>query len=490
MMAKREFWAYCKKTLRALIFILVIIQVLEHFEWFRNLDRAFLDSFARVKPPSVPKGIYIVEITDEDYKNLFHSTSPLDPTTVLKLIMAVKRSGAAVIGVDLDARDWDINSDDLPKEYKDELTDPSIVWAAVPNEIPENPDTGLDVDCPPVAKFGSQQIGLVLLPEDSDGVVRRHQRDFGRVTLQNCSDVEKNSPAHSHHLGSFDMVVESKCQLLDSCWKNLCDSCKKPPISIAERVAHYSRTTLPEEYINFSAGRSSFQKMPVACVFLSPCEDPDGKKNPELNKSSAPPVEVRELTVAQRELLKGSIVLIGGAYKAGRDEYWTPLGKMQGIELFANGIQAAAAGDYIVSDDWWPIYTLAILIDLMLGILIAAIYFVFPPRLWFVPVMITTIGLLIFPIFVYTFHRWNIWLGAAPIMASMIIEKLFEKYTDLKDKLTETRKELEEAKRLAFTDTKYTETQNLVKTADGTVREEVSKTIESFSEREEKAKQE
>ena len=489
MMAKREFWAYCKKTLRALIFILVIIHVLERFDWFKNLDRAFLDSFARVKPPSVPKGIYIVEITDEDYKNLFHSTSPLDPTTVLKLVKAVKSSGAAVIGVDLDGRDWDITSRDLQKEYNDELTDSNIVWAGVPNEIPEDPHAGLDVNCPPAAKLGSQQIGLVLLPEDSDGVVRRHQRDFGRVTLH-CSDVEGNSQAHSQHLGSFDIVVESKCQHLEACRNKLCDSCKKPPISIAERVADYFRITLPEEYINFSAGRSSFQKLPVACVFLFPCEVPDGKKNLKTNKSSARPVEVRDLTVAESELLKGSIVLIGGAYKAGRDEYWTPLGKMQGIELFANGIQAAAAGDYIVSDDWWPIYTLAILIDLMLGILIAAIYFVFPPRLWFVPVMITTIGLLIFPIFVYTFHRWNIWLGAAPIMVGMILDKLFEKYTDLKDELTETRKELDEARKQGVTDTRYTETQNLVKTADGTVTEEVSKTIESFSEREEKAKQE
>ena len=51
-----------------------------------------------------------------------------------------------------------------------------------------------------------------------------------------------------------------------------------------------------------------------------------------------------EIDEARKALFEGKIVLIGGAYHEARDEYFTPLGVMKGVELNALAIQSDLGG--------------------------------------------------------------------------------------------------------------------------------------------------
>src|SRR5580658_8245196 len=97
----RGFWKYSRQSFWVLLVTILAVQAMESWAWFQALDHAFLDIFAALVPAKIPTGVYIIEITDEDYKDYFKSTSPLHPETVLDLINLIRQAGPAVIGVDL-----------------------------------------------------------------------------------------------------------------------------------------------------------------------------------------------------------------------------------------------------------------------------------------------------------------------------------------------------------------------------------------------------
>lgn len=91
--------------------------------WFQDkLKRANLDSLFLLSPPRPSPDVVLVEIKQCDYRELFNSSSPLEPRVVRQLIQAIGDAGARVIGVDLLTGHWD--SADFQG-----LNPPKLVWA-------------------------------------------------------------------------------------------------------------------------------------------------------------------------------------------------------------------------------------------------------------------------------------------------------------------------------------------------------------------------
>ena len=61
-----------------------------------------MDTWLRLKAPQEARDVVIVGITDDDYKDLFGSKSPLWSYPLGALIRAIASGGPAVIGIDLD----------------------------------------------------------------------------------------------------------------------------------------------------------------------------------------------------------------------------------------------------------------------------------------------------------------------------------------------------------------------------------------------------
>jgi CHASE2 domain-containing sensor protein len=90
----------------------------------KRLERANLDALfsGKVPDPSATRDIFLITVTDEDYRQIFGAVSPLQPAKLNEIISAILDSHPRVLGVDFDTSDW--KDADIPAH--DGTT---IVWA-------------------------------------------------------------------------------------------------------------------------------------------------------------------------------------------------------------------------------------------------------------------------------------------------------------------------------------------------------------------------
>lgn len=108
-----------------LIFVAIAVALtalLHATSFVRSLERANLDSFYALQNPGVNATVDIVVISADDYRNIFHGVSPLDPEKVLTIVRGIAAAGAAVIGVDILTEDWS------PEVARDLDVSAPVVW--------------------------------------------------------------------------------------------------------------------------------------------------------------------------------------------------------------------------------------------------------------------------------------------------------------------------------------------------------------------------
>ena len=139
--------------------------------WLRGMETAVLDAWLHLSERLRPSHVVIVSIAEEDYRELFHRSSPLDSGILLNLLKAIAAGRPSVIGVDLDTADIALRSAHDPEFSR---SWPTTVWArdavVEGSRIEPLPVLASTDSVPPS--------GLALLPSDDDGIVRRYQRWF------------------------------------------------------------------------------------------------------------------------------------------------------------------------------------------------------------------------------------------------------------------------------------------------------------------------
>jgi hypothetical protein len=99
--------------------------VLHQTSLLRNIERANLDAVAvLVGLTDRWNRVAVVDITDEDYADIFGGRSPLDRKKVEDLIRAIDQGGPAVIGVDILTEEWPLGA---AAKLEQEVRSP-IVW--------------------------------------------------------------------------------------------------------------------------------------------------------------------------------------------------------------------------------------------------------------------------------------------------------------------------------------------------------------------------
>lgn len=294
--------------LKVILLILLVTGftvVLEHLGWLRGFEMAALDSWMRVRihlaEPRESKNIIIVTVSDDDYKDIFASQSPLAADGVVGLIDAISSAQPAVIGVDVDT------SHEAFKSIKISENVPTV-WAT---DAAFDKDGKLIPPAPPVLAGRNPQpplTGVAALPADSDGIIRDYTRKFGsydsfqwRITKAYCSRV-KDDPLTKAQLAGSYATVSARC-----------DEVKRIDQEPAEDE---------ELSLDLLGDRSAFQHISARKI-LDAYQGRD------------------EQTLAK---LKGAVVLLGGLYYQARDEYTTPLGRMFGVELMAHAIDSELRG--------------------------------------------------------------------------------------------------------------------------------------------------
>ncbi len=344
-----------------------------------------------------------------------------------------------MIGVDLDTS---------PSEYR-EGNFPKAVWVrdALPDcERHADPEgTQEDRPCTDARRFRrlsflggkftetekcgrvetTPRSGLSLFPLDRDGVVRRYRAAYFSDQSDPPSSCSKGGlvdsfpqAVHDAYCTAGGKTVRSESRmmlLLDFLLRWLSG---KTVRSESRKPTHGDEGLI----LNFSGDRYDFPRMSVQ----------------QLKKAAARPYW------KTRSLLQGRIVLLGGAYRAARDLYFTPVGPRHGVEIAAQAIQSELSGGGVRPLN----HGIALLIDFGSGIALIWLNRKFHGRFMLLinALLITVASLhgsyLAFDSFVYCFN-------ITAVLVSLWIHVLWEREAHarkMKDELKSTENELREVR--------------------------------------------
>jgi CHASE2 domain-containing sensor protein len=344
--------------------------IAEHIGWLDRFETAGIDVFNILQTPRDPSHVVVIGITEDDYKNLFSETSPLDYKRLNEIIYALAIARPQVIGVDLDTASDEFRHLSIPEDS------PPIVWG---QDLDRN-----SVPARPLPVLGGDQIrllrsldatGVALMPEDTDGVIRRYhpQLTFRGDTFK-----------------SFALAV------VEACSRRLNRNCSK---------IETSQNDAPQKgfLLNFSGDRFNFTPLSVSHV-LAIANKPGWK---------------------EKSPLTGKIVLLGGFYQAGRDTHITPVGEMTGVQIMAQAVETELSGGGIR-----PLHELnAFGLDILVGILLVVLHRLFSLRLALL-LNLAAIPILSLVASYVVFSSFSRWLNFAPLVVGVLIHELYHQARD------------------------------------------------------------
>lgn len=357
------------RALPVIIGVALLTSILSHCGFLQPFETAALDSYLRLKPALRSENVVIVGIDECDYLELFDSTSPLDPDVLSRVLAAVAAGRPRLIAVDLDTAHEHFRSVRLPEGSA------PLVWAR--DAIA--PGTG--VDCPaatndraanssgklaPAAVLGrspnaTMHSGLAVLPRDADGVVRRYYR---------------NVDTSEGLMATFPWAVVR-----------------------LDRGNHDAGRDREAFVLNFAGDRFAFPRISAGDVLRVAHSDAWTTSGP----------------------LRGKVVLLGGFYRAARDEYVTPVGPMSGVELVAQAIESELTGGGIRPANELTM----VVLELLGGIFLVWIHH----RLGIgaaLALSVLTMPLLSIAFSYLAFASAALWANFIPILASVLVHQLYD----------------------------------------------------------------
>jgi hypothetical protein len=123
-------------------------------------------------------------------------------------------------------------------------------------------------------------------------------------------------------------------------------------------------------------------------------------------------------------LFAGQVVVVGGTYRAGRDQYSTPKGLMDGCAIVAQSAAAEIDGTFISSASRWMTGFLMVLG----GLATMAVYHWLKFRMAFLVSLFMVPGLSIVSNFIL-FHRFAAWGAMVPLVIAVIVAELYSEAT-------------------------------------------------------------
>ena len=414
-----------------IIAVSVVTIILEHFGVLKPFETAALDKFLALKAPTFAQHVQIVEITDEDYEQLFDKTSPLNAKTIEYLIGVVAEFRPAVIGVDIDTSDEKFRRLEISKDW------PPIVWGRRVRVIDQMNSLRQDelphTESLPLLQVGdvlgdgqsSQEVisAAVVLPVDSDKRVRHHKRAV-LVTTGEGDPVMMDTFHWS--------LVKQFCNL-----KANSSECE----SVREIIGQGEEKNTGEDLIiNSSVDLYSFAP-PINAERLL------------LQTTSDEIEETHKLG----DQIRNHIVIIGGTFHQANGEYSTPMGRKYGVELLAQAVESEMTGRGIKPASKYLILS----VELLVGIFMVLLNYLFPHRkarllgflgLPFLGLFFIIGFALVCSLAVYS--TLALWANFVPVMAAVSLHDYYEKRERKREKqreINELRREKESlSKRLAI----------------------------------------
>lgn len=346
-----------------LVTALILYTLYERAAVLQQIERTARDFQAQLRSPAETSPVAVVTITDEDYRTLFGSTSPLNPSQLERLLAAIAEGNPRLIAVDLatdDPRFLSLATEiDVPIVWARELVECEARTPAPPACRTDDRWVLLDY-----AGTGSSQslFGLVLLRTDSDGVIRRYTRFV---------DIGDTVPSFA--------------------------------TAIAEAARGRVGPPTDEEYL------INYRPLPAANFYSASFILEASKGN----------------GFGREGVLEDRIVLVGGAYRAARDRYRTPIGEKHGVEVLAQIVQTELDVE-TDADREKPVGANTIGVLLFLNGLFLLLLFqavTFPKAFWLSLVLIPAVATLCSVLFANSWFA--LWPYLLPLLVAVLVQQLY-----------------------------------------------------------------
>jgi CHASE2 domain-containing sensor protein len=399
------------REIRASLPVVLIVSLavfgLERLGWLSWLENNALDSALRARRGQRSALIYLVEITEGDYRTTFHDRSPIDPAVLRDVLRQIEAAHPAVIGVDLETSSGVFDRTDWPE----------AVWARDAEPVCDNQPAVDEVSriCPEAERFTRLRVlgghavesqpgpgaiatkprsGIVLFPRDRDGVVRRYQRAF-------YSDSADPPSPLKGRVDSFARAIIRSYQQ-------------------AGGRAETAGADPEDEHLilNFSGNPYLFPRITVG----------------ELIRGASRPYW------AEKSPLRGRIVLLGGTYRAARDVYFTPVGPKYGVEIIAQAVESELTGGGIRPVNHW----MALGVDLAAGLFLVILNWRIRSRFIYIIDLLFIGGASLAGSY-FSFRAFGHWFNFTAVLVGVWIHLLVEKSRHTRRKLLESEEELRRA---------------------------------------------
>jgi adenylate cyclase len=280
-----------------------------------------LDVLMRLRAVASVDDVVIVAIDDAAFSAL-GERQPLPRDYLARLIRGLRRSGAAVVGLDVDlATPTSPAAEQALIDAMTEFGDDGIsrVVPVEPGRLASGPLAHLELR-------GRVLIGAPDIAEDDDGVirraplaVRRGDRVVPTFAVAVVARLLAAGPAALERA-----LQEPEARVVLARWRS--DQAVESPAAapVVVRPGELWR-------INFVGPARTFLTFPSETIAgLADETIPIAADNP----------------------LRGRIVLVGGTFQEGRDFYPTPLGRLSGVEIHANVIHMLGTRSFVKPSGW------------------------------------------------------------------------------------------------------------------------------------------
>jgi CHASE2 domain-containing sensor protein len=368
----------------------------EHTGFLHSLTMANFDSYIVSQDPIRSSKVALVVIDEEDYKDTFKGTSPLDQVQVMSLIRSIAAAGPTAIVVDLDTSHW-APSSTTPK------------WSGALKRLPSG--------TPPIiwARPVSREEGQ---PEQLSAVGGK--RDADLIDRSLCWGVPEVLATRG--------VVRS--------YRPLVRLGNGTVPSLASAAAIVSRTAKTQSPVLSGEAVAA-----PNCKELSVLGKPATKE--ALLKAGVltfPTYTSSQLREFQDFPFEDKVVVLGGTYPEARDTSGTPLGPRAGIEILATAIDSELDHPMPLHPSGWRFFT----IDILLGIFLLMAGHILPKVLG-VPFVIVGVPAAAIAGSFIVFQSASYFFSFMPVLFGIFLHRFFDEWwegLEMREKDSKLRKEI------------------------------------------------
>jgi adenylate cyclase len=364
----------------------LLITTLAGLGYLQGLQLWALDLVQHIQGQQFPPGIVVVGITDDEFENELGGRTPTNRKYLANVIRGLQRAGARAVLLDFD------------------FTSPTE---------PENDKALADA----ILAFSENGVSKVVF---TDGAVKGRGPLTDPRILGATVRGTPNQPVDPDHIVRHAALVAPSAT----------DGSPQAVLSLAlvARMAGYNneqlqnairvgKITLPrwKDGTRLEAGRDEIElkfKQRQRIRFVGPANSFQTLPSAPVAQLADPKIEI-----AQNNPFRDRIALVGGAFEASRDFFYTPKGRMYGVEVHATMIHMLLTRSFVHTAGWGTSLAVQCAIVLGAGVLLTVVRPLIGTLILFAGLIF--VGL---PASYFLFTRTGFWVDFfLPVLAAAVL---------------------------------------------------------------------